>query len=82
MRRITFSLAAPAERWPHWATTGIAVSEALAEELKLQCPDSPWHGHRDRLAALMAALSIYTASLGKMALDVALLMQYRSRRGR
>jgi 3-carboxy-cis,cis-muconate cycloisomerase len=55
---------------------GIAVSEALAEELKLQCPDSPWHGHRDRLAALMAALSIYTASLGKMALDVALLMQY------
>jgi 3-carboxy-cis,cis-muconate cycloisomerase len=55
---------------------GIAVSEALAEELKLQCPDSPWHAHRDRLAALMAALSIYTASLGKMALDVALLMQY------
>jgi 3-carboxy-cis,cis-muconate cycloisomerase len=55
---------------------GIAVSEALAEELKLQCPDAPWHGHRDRLAALMAALSVYTASLGKMALDIALLMQY------
>jgi 3-carboxy-cis,cis-muconate cycloisomerase len=55
---------------------GIAVSEALAEELKLKIPDAPWHGHRDRLAALMAALSIYTASLGKMALDVALLMQY------
>ncbi|MGA3203254.1 MAG: lyase family protein, partial [Bryobacteraceae bacterium] len=55
---------------------GIAVSEALAEELKLACPDAPWHGHRDRLAALMAALGIYTASLGKMALDIALLMQY------
>lgn len=55
---------------------GIAVSEALAAELKLQCPDAPWHGHRDRLAALMAALSIYTASLGKMALDIALLMQF------
>ena len=55
---------------------GIAVSEALAGELGLPCPDAPWHGHRDRLAALMAALSIYTASLGKMALDVALLMQY------
>ena len=55
---------------------GIAVSEALAEELKLQCPDAPWHGHRDRLAALMAAMGIYTASLGKMALDIALLMQY------
>jgi 3-carboxy-cis,cis-muconate cycloisomerase len=55
---------------------GIAVSEALADELKLQCPDAPWHGHRDRLAALMAALGILTASLGKMALDIALLMQF------
>ena len=55
---------------------GLAVSEALASELNLQLPDAPWHGYRDRLAALMAALSIYTASLGKIALDVALLMQF------
>ena len=55
---------------------GIAVSEALAAELDLKCPDAPWHAHRDRLAALMAALSIYTGSLGKMALDIALLMQH------
>lgn len=55
---------------------GLAVAEALARELGLLCPDAPWHAHRDRLAALLAALSIYTASLGKMALDVALLMQY------
>jgi len=55
---------------------GVAVSEALAEELNLKSPDAPWHGHPDRLAALMAALSIYTASLAKMALDVALLMQF------
>ena len=55
---------------------GLAVSEALAKELRLNLPDAPWHGHRDRLAALMAALSIYTGSLGKMALDLALLMQY------
>ena len=55
---------------------GLAVSEALARELNLKCPDAPWHGHRDRLAALMAALGIYTASLGKIALDIALLMQY------
>jgi 3-carboxy-cis,cis-muconate cycloisomerase len=54
---------------------GLAVTEALARELNLKCPDAPWHAHRDRLAALMAALSIYTASLGKMALDIALLMQ-------
>jgi len=55
---------------------GVAVSQALAEELNLKCPDAPWHGHRDRLAALMAALGIYTGSLGKMALDIALLMQF------
>jgi 3-carboxy-cis,cis-muconate cycloisomerase len=54
---------------------GLAVSQVLAGELQLKCPDAPWHAHRDRLAALMAALSIYTASLGKMALDIALLMQ-------
>ena len=55
---------------------GLAVSEALARELELKCPDAPWHAHRDRLAALMAALGIYTASLAKMALDIALLMQH------
>jgi 3-carboxy-cis,cis-muconate cycloisomerase len=55
---------------------GIAVSEALAAELNLKLPDAPWHAHRDRLAALMAALSIYTASLGKVAMDIALLMQF------
>jgi 3-carboxy-cis,cis-muconate cycloisomerase len=54
---------------------GIAVSQALAQELNLKCPDAPWHVQRDRLAALLAALSIYIASLGKMALDIALLMQ-------
>jgi 3-carboxy-cis,cis-muconate cycloisomerase len=55
---------------------GLVVSEALASLLGLPLPDAPWHGHRDRLAALMAALSIYTATLGKMALDIALLMQF------
>jgi 3-carboxy-cis,cis-muconate cycloisomerase len=55
---------------------GLAVSEALSEELHLKCPDAPWHGYRDRLAALMAALSIYTGTLGKMALDITLLMQF------
>ena len=56
--------------------SGLDVSEALASELGLKLPDAPWHGYRDRLAALMAALSIYAATLGKMALDIALLMQF------
>ncbi|HUB33635.1 MAG TPA: lyase family protein, partial [Bryobacteraceae bacterium] len=55
---------------------GLAVSNALAGELGLRLPEAPWHGFRDRLAALLAALSIYTATLGKMALDIALLMQF------
>jgi 3-carboxy-cis,cis-muconate cycloisomerase len=55
---------------------GLDVSETLASLLDLPLPDAPWHGYRDRLAALMAALSIYTATLGKMALDIALLMQF------
>ena len=55
---------------------GITVSEALASDLGLKVPDAPWHGYRDRLAALFAALSIYTGTLGKIALDVSLLMQF------
>jgi 3-carboxy-cis,cis-muconate cycloisomerase len=55
---------------------GLDVSKALASHLCLKLPDAPWHGYRDRLAALMAALSIYIGTLGKIALDIALLMQF------
>jgi len=54
---------------------GLAVSAALAGELGLRAPAAPWHAHRDRLAALVAALGIYTATLGKIARDITLLMQ-------
>ena len=54
---------------------GIAVGRALGDELGLAYPDAPWHAHRDRLAALVAACGIATGSLGKMARDISLLMQ-------
>jgi 3-carboxy-cis,cis-muconate cycloisomerase len=54
---------------------GLAVAEKLAAELKLPLPDAPWHGHRDRLAEIAAALAILTGSCGKLARDVTLLMQ-------
>jgi 3-carboxy-cis,cis-muconate cycloisomerase len=54
---------------------GGAVAELLARELGLALPDAPWHAHRDRLAALVAACGVQTGSLGKMARDLALLMQ-------
>jgi 3-carboxy-cis,cis-muconate cycloisomerase len=54
---------------------GLAVAEKLATELKLPLPDAPWHGHRDRLAEIAAALAILAGSCGKLARDVTLLMQ-------
>jgi len=54
---------------------GLAVGRTMAEELGLGFPDAPWHAHRDRLAALVAACGILTGSLGKMARDISLLMQ-------
>jgi 3-carboxy-cis,cis-muconate cycloisomerase len=55
---------------------GGAVEAALAKELRLSLPDAPWHSHRDRLAALVAACGIYTGALGKMAHDISLMMQH------
>jgi 3-carboxy-cis,cis-muconate cycloisomerase len=54
---------------------GIEVGQALAAELGLAYPESPWHAHRDRLAALLCACGVLTGALGKMARDISLLMQ-------
>jgi 3-carboxy-cis,cis-muconate cycloisomerase len=54
---------------------GLDVAAALAKELDLTLPELPWHGHRDRLVDLAAALGLLTGALGKMARDIALLMQ-------
>lgn len=54
---------------------GIAVREALGTELGLEMPAAPWHTQRDQLATLICACGVLTGSLGKMARDIALLMQ-------
>jgi len=54
---------------------GSAVARELAAELRLGCPDAPWHTHRDRLGALICACGLLTGSLGKIARDISLLMQ-------
>ncbi len=64
----TGTLASLAERGPD-------VEKALAEALELAVADTPWHAHRDRLCELAAALGILTATLGKLARDIALLAQ-------
>jgi 3-carboxy-cis,cis-muconate cycloisomerase len=54
---------------------GLDVMRALASELGLDCPEAPWHTHRDRLANLVCACGVLTGALGKMARDISLLMQ-------
>ena len=54
---------------------GIAVGQALADEMGLAYPEAPWHTHRDRLAALMSACGVLTGALGKTARDISLLVQ-------
>jgi len=54
---------------------GLDVATKLAGELKLPLPEAPWHTHRDRLAEIAAALTILAGTCGKIARDVALMMQ-------
>jgi 3-carboxy-cis,cis-muconate cycloisomerase len=54
---------------------GLAISEALADELKLAMPVMSWHAQRDSLVEFGGWLSLMTGCLGKMAQDVILLAQ-------
>jgi 3-carboxy-cis,cis-muconate cycloisomerase len=54
---------------------GLAVHDALGAKLGLASAPVPWHVARDGLAEVVALLALITGSLGKIALDVTLLMQ-------
>jgi 3-carboxy-cis,cis-muconate cycloisomerase len=54
---------------------GIAVMEALAQELGLGVPDLPWHVIRDGLAEMAAILGLICGTVAKFALDITLLAQ-------
>jgi 3-carboxy-cis,cis-muconate cycloisomerase len=54
---------------------GVAVMEALAQELGLGVPDLPWHVVRDGLAEMVAILGLICGSVAKFAFDIALLTQ-------
>ena len=54
---------------------GLAVHDALMDELGLARPAAPWHVARDGLAETVAFLGLVTGSLAKIATDVMLLMQ-------
>jgi 3-carboxy-cis,cis-muconate cycloisomerase len=54
---------------------GLDVARELANHLKLNLPDLPWHAHRDRLAEVATFLALLTGTLGKIARDLSLQMQ-------
>ena len=54
---------------------GLEIAKALAAELKLGDPDIPWHAHRDRIAEVATTLGLLVGTLGKIAQDIALMMQ-------
>src|SRR5262245_14489476 len=54
---------------------GLAVHDALMEELGLGRPATPWHVARDGFAETTAFLGLVTGSLAKIAIDIMLLMQ-------
>jgi len=54
---------------------GLEVMAALADELKLGLPATPWHTQRDRLAEVASALGLCVGTLGKIARDISLHMQ-------
>lgn len=55
---------------------GAAVRRRMARELVLGDPGATWHTQRDEWVALGCELGLITGSLGKIAVDIALLGQY------
>jgi 3-carboxy-cis,cis-muconate cycloisomerase len=55
---------------------GAAVRRRMARELGLGDPGATWHTQRDEWVALGCELGLITGSLGKIAVDIALLGQY------
>jgi 3-carboxy-cis,cis-muconate cycloisomerase len=54
---------------------GLEVQTALAKELGLAQQDIAWHTERDRIAEAGCFLGLLTATLGKFATDLKLMMQ-------
>ncbi|MBN8919467.1 MAG: 3-carboxy-cis,cis-muconate cycloisomerase, partial [Rhizobiales bacterium] len=54
---------------------GLKVQFALMDELGLGQPDIAWHTVRDRIGEVACFLGLVTSTLGKISMDVKLLMQ-------
>ena len=74
-RALVVQLGGPVGNLAALGDRGPRVVELLAQHLALGIPALPWHAHRDRLAEAGAVLGLLAGTLGKVARDVALLMQ-------
>lgn len=54
------------------SSRGPEVAKALAEDLRLELPTTPWHSHRDRMVEVATALGLCVGTLGKIARDISL----------
>src|ERR1700704_5454956 len=54
---------------------GLKVQAALMDELRLGQPEIAWHTVRDRIGEVACFLGLLTGTLGKISMDVKLLMQ-------
>ena len=69
------SLPAPPARCRRSAPTASKCRKALMSELKLGQPEIAWHTVRDRIGEVGCFLGLVTGTLGKISMDVKLLMQ-------
>lgn len=74
-RLLVVSLAGASSNYAAFGEKGFEIEAALAEELKLEAPESPWHSARDNFAELASVLSLINGSLGKIGQDIQLLTQ-------
>lgn len=56
-------------------SAGAAVSTEVARILGLKEPSLPWHTQRDNIVEIAQVLALLVGTLGKFAMDIALLMQ-------
>ena len=74
-RLLVLSLGGAAGTLAAMGENGPDVARALAAELDLDLPETPWHSQRDRIAEFAGWLSMLTGSLGKIGQDLLLMAQ-------
>ncbi len=74
-RALTLQLGGAAGTLASLGPDGQAILQTLASSLDLAHPDISWHSTRDRFGEVASLLGLITATLGKIARDISLMMQ-------